>query len=144
MAIFKSIKQSNSEGDDVSSSLAYDGQRLLLFKYTDGQSDIYESKLKGMEWSEPKLMSKVVNTDANETFASYDPQDIKVYFITDGGHGGDKNISFSGKKDMEETFWGKAQSRQEVNQVFKKVRYIWHPMAKPCISVHGAYVHRRL
>ena len=25
------------------------------------------------------------------------------------GYGGDKNISFSGK-DMEETFWGKAQS----------------------------------
>ena len=51
----------------ISSSLAYDGQRLLLFKYKDGQSDIYESKLNGTEWSEPKLkMSKVVNTDANE------------------------------------------------------------------------------
>ncbi len=112
----------NTDGDDVSSSLAYDGQRLLLFKYTDGQSDIYESKLNGTEWSEPKLkMSKVVNTDANETFASYDPQDIKVYFVTDGGYGGDKNISFSGKKDMEETFWGKAQSAgQEVNSGFQE------------------------
>ena len=37
--------------------------------------------LMGREWSVPKLkMSKVVNTDANETFASTDPQDIKVYF----------------------------------------------------------------
>ena len=54
-------------------------------------------------------MSKVVNTDANETFASYDPQDIKVYFITDGGYGGDKNISFSGKKIWKKPF-GKAQS----------------------------------
>ncbi len=118
----KALNSLNSEGDDVSSSLAYDGQRLLLFKYTDGQSDIYESKLKGTEWSEPKLkMSKVVNTDANETFASYDPQDIKVYFITDGGYGGDKNISFSGKKDMDETFWGKAQSAgQEVNSGFQE------------------------
>ena len=116
----KALNSLNSEGDDVSSSLAYDGQRLLLFKYTDGQSDIYESKLNGREWSEPKLkMSKVVNTDANETFASYDPQDIKVYFVTDGGYGGDKNISFSGKKDMQEIFWGKAQSAgQEVNSGF--------------------------
>ena len=116
------INSLNTEGDDVSSSLAYDGQRLLLFKYNDGQSDIYESKLNGTQWSEPKLkMSKVVNTDANETFASYDPQDIKVYFVTDGGYGGDKNISFSGKKDMEETFWGKAQSAgQEVNSGFQE------------------------
>ena len=88
----------------IYSSLAMTVNVLLLFKYIDGQSDIYESKLNGTQWSEPKLkMSKVVNTDANETFASYDPQDIKVYFITDEGYGGDKNIGFSGKKDMEET-----------------------------------------
>ncbi len=118
----KALNSLNSEGDDVSSSLAYDGQRLLLFKFTNGQSDIYESKLQGTEWSEPKLkMSKVVNTDANETFASYDPQDIKVYFITDGSFAGDKNINFSGKKDMEETFWGKAQSAgQQVNSGFQE------------------------
>ena len=118
----KALNSLNSEGDDISSSLAYDGQRLLLFKFTDGQSDIYESKLQGTEWSEPKLkMSKVVNTDANETFASYDPQDIKVYFITDGSFAGDKNINFSGKKDMEETFWGKAQSAgQQVNSGFQE------------------------
>ncbi|MBH83631.1 MAG: hypothetical protein CMP70_03030 [Flavobacteriales bacterium] len=118
----KALNSLNSEGDDVSSSLAYDGQRMLLFKQIDGQSDIYESKLMGTEWSEPKLkMSKVVNSNANETFASYDPQDIKVYFISDGGYGGDKNISFSGKKDMEEIFWGKAQSAgQEVNSGFQE------------------------
>ena len=67
----KALNSLNSEGDDVSSSLAYDGQRMLLFKQIDGQSDIYESKLMGTEWSEPKLkMSKVVNSNANETFAS--------------------------------------------------------------------------
>ena len=117
-----SVNSLNTEGDDVSSNLAYDGQRLLLFKDTNGQSDIYESKLQGTTWSEPKLkMSKVVNIDGNETFASYDPQDIKVYFVSDGGYGGDKNISFSGKKDDEEKFWGQSQSAgQLVNTGFQE------------------------
>ena len=114
------IEELNSEGDDVASSLAYDGQRILLFKDVDGQNDIFETKLNGTSWAEPKLkMSKVVNTEFNETFASYDPQDIKVYYITDGGHGGDLDIIFSGKKDQEERYWGKGQSAgHEVNSAF--------------------------
>ena len=68
----------------------------------EGQNDIFETQLQGTTWTEPKLkMSKVVNTGFNETFASYDPQDIKVYYVTDGGHGGDLDIIFSGKKDQE-------------------------------------------
>jgi outer membrane protein OmpA-like peptidoglycan-associated protein len=63
----------------------------------------------------------VVNVEGNETFASYDPQDIKVYFVSDGGFGGDQNINFSGKKDMEEKFWGQSQSAgQEINTGFQE------------------------
>ena len=114
------IEELNTEEDDVASSLAYDGQRILLFKFNDGQADIYQSKLEGNNWSEPVLkMSKIVNTDANETFASYDPQDIKVYYVTNGGHGGDQDIIFSGKKDENEKYWGKGQSvGHEVNSPF--------------------------
>lgn len=114
------IEELNTEEDDVASSLAYDGQRILLFKFNDGQADIYQSKLEGNNWSEPVLkMSKIVNTDANETFASYDPQDIKVYYVTNGGHGGDQDIIFSGKKDENEKYWGKGQSAgHEVNSPF--------------------------
>lgn len=112
----------NTQDDDVASSLAYDGQRILLFKSTEGQEDIYESKLFGTDWTAPKLkMSKVVNTEQNETFASYDPQDIKVYYVSDGGYGGDQDIIFSGKKDMEEKFWGKGQSAgHEINSAFNE------------------------
>jgi outer membrane protein OmpA-like peptidoglycan-associated protein/tetratricopeptide (TPR) repeat protein len=116
----RGIEELNTEGDDVASSLAYDGQRILLFKTIEGQNDIFETKLQGTTWTEPKLkMSKVVNTNFNETFASYDPQDIKVYYVTDGGHGGDLDIIFSGKKDQAERFWGKGQSAgHEVNSAF--------------------------
>ena len=114
------IENLNTNEDDVASSLSYDGQRILLFKFKEGQADIYQSKLEGNNWSEPLLkMSKVVNTNANETFASYDPQDIKVYYISDGGHGQDQDIIFSGKKDDDEKYWGKGQSvGHEVNSPF--------------------------
>ena len=116
------IRELNSDVDDIASGLAYDGQRILLFKDIDGQTDIFQSKLEGTKWSEPKIkMSKIVNTEFNETFASYDPEDIKVYYVTDGGYGGDKNIFFSGKKDSQEKFWGKGQSAgQYVNSGFQE------------------------
>lgn len=116
----KGITALNTDQDDIASSLAYDGQRILLFKAPNGHNDIYQSKLEGTDWSEPKLkMSKVVNTELNETFAAYDPQDIKVYYVSDGGFGGDQDIIFSGKKDEEEKFWGKGQSAgHEINSAF--------------------------
>ncbi|MAN49378.1 MAG: hypothetical protein CMD04_00970, partial [Flavobacteriales bacterium] len=90
---------------------AYDGQRILLFKNNEGHFDIYQSNLSGSKWTDPKLkMSKIVNTSSNETFASYDPQDIKVYYVSDGGYTGDQDIIFSGKKDNAEKYWGKGQS----------------------------------
>ena len=100
-----------------------------------GKLTSIQSKLEGNNWSEPVLkMSKVVNTDANETFASYDPQDIKVYYVSDGGHGGDQDIIFSGKKDNDEKYWGKGQSAgHEVNWLFMKDLYLWHQMGKVCI-----------
>ena len=116
------IRELNSDLDDVATGLAYDGQRILLYKDVGGQKDIFQSLLNGTKWSEPKLkMSKVVNTEFNETFACYDPEDIKVYYVTDGGYGGIKNIFYSGKKDSQEKFWSKGQSAgQYVNSGFQE------------------------
>ena len=105
------IDNLSTQFDDIASSLAYDGQRILLFKNNEGHFDIYQSNLSGSKWTDPKLkMSKIVNTTSNETFASYDPQDIKVYYVSDGGYTGDQDIIFSGKKDNAEKYWGKGQS----------------------------------
>ena len=115
----KPIDNLNTDEDEVASSLAYDGQRILLFKYNEGQADIYQSILDGDSWSAPKLkMSKVVNTDANETFASFDPQDIKVYYVSDGGTAVIKTL-YLVEKDDEEKYWGKGQSAgHEVNSSY--------------------------
>ena len=129
------ISELNTENDDVSGGLSYDGQRLLIFKQEDGNSDVYESKLNGLKWSVPsrKMGEKLRggNTDGNETFASFDPPDVKVYYVTDGGYSGNKNIYFSGVMNRERNLWGKGQSAgHEVNTKFQEGSVYIHPDGK--------------
>ena len=109
-----SLSELNTINDDVSGGLAFDGQRLLIFKDEDNNTDVYESSLNGKYWQEPKRkMGEKLrggNTDQNETFASFDPPDIKVYYISDGGYSGNKNIYYSGIMNKEQDIWGKGQS----------------------------------
>ena len=134
---FKSIfplSELNSSSDDVSGGLSYDGQRLLIFKEEDGNTDVYESALNGKYWGEVNRKmgkkSRGGNTDKNETFASFDPPDIKVYYITDGGHSGNKNIYFSGVMNRERNIWGKGQSAGVVNTKFQEGSVYIHPDGK--------------
>ena len=129
------ISELNTENDDVSGGLSYDGQRLLIFKQEDGNSDVFESKLNGLKWSAPsrKMGEKLRggNTDGNETFASFDPPDIKIYYITDGGYSGNKNIYFSGVMNRERNLWGKGQSAgHEINTKFQEGSVYIHPDGK--------------
>ena len=129
-----SLSELNSISDDVSGGLSYDGQRLLIFKEEDGNTDVYESELNGKYWGEvTRKMGKKArggNTEKNETFASYDPPDIKVYYITDGGHSGNKNIYFSGVMNRERNIWGKGQSAGVVNTKYQEGSVYIHPDGK--------------
>src|SRR5690606_33546596 len=62
----------NSNNDDISNCLSYDGTKMLLHRENGGQTDIFESKLKGNEWSDPKMLSIFISSDKNnERYASY-------------------------------------------------------------------------
>ena len=128
------LHELNSSSDDVSGGLSYDGQRLLIFKEEDGNTDVYQSELNGKYWGEVNRKmgekSRGGNTDKNETFASFDPPDIKVYYITDGGHSGNKNIYFSGVMNRERNIWGKGQSAGVVNTKFQEGSVYIHPDGK--------------
>ena len=129
------ISELNTENNDVAGGLSYDGQRLLIFKQEDGNTDVFESKLNGLKWEIPtrKMGEKLRggNTDGNETFASFDPPDIKVYYITDGGYSGNKNIYFSGVMNRERNLWGKGQSAgHEINTKFQEGSVYIHPDGK--------------
>ena len=129
------ILELNTSQDDVSGGLSYDGQRLLIFKEDSGNTDVFESKLNGLNWGEPhrKMGQKLKggNTNGNETFASFDPPDVKVYYITDVAYGGNKNIYFSGIMNKERDLWGKGKSAgQAINTKFQEGSVFIHPDAK--------------
>ena len=70
----------STEATEVASGLSYDGQRMLLFSMKEGNANVLESKLEGRDWGAPTVkMSSNNNTEANETYASYEPADIKVF-----------------------------------------------------------------
>ena len=126
-----SLSELNTSTDDVSGGLSYDGQRLLIYKEEYGNTDVFESLLDGQEWSKVnrKMGDKLKggNTDKNETFASYDPPGVKVYYITDGGYSGNKDIYFSGVMNRERNIWGKGQSAGVVNTKFQEGSVYIHP-----------------
>ncbi|MEC9209598.1 MAG: OmpA family protein [Bacteroidota bacterium] len=129
-----SLSELNTLTDDVSGGLSYDGQRLLIYKEEDGNTDVFESKLNGKYWDQAnrKMGEKLRggNTDADETFASFDPPDIKVYYITDGGYSSNKDIYFSGVMNRERNIWGKGQSAGVVNTKFQEGSVYIHPDAR--------------
>ena len=81
----------NAEGRNNSAiGLSNDGQRMLLYRDDiHGNGDIYESMLKGTEWTAPVLMPDPINTQYHESSASISPDGKTLYFVSDrpGGIG---------------------------------------------------------
>jgi flagellar motor protein MotB/tetratricopeptide (TPR) repeat protein len=129
-----SLSELNTTTDDVSGGLSYDGQRLLIYKEEDSNTDVFESTLNGKYWGkENRKMGEKLrggNTDKDETFASFDPPDVKIYYITDGGYSGNKDIYFSGVMNRERNIWGKGQSAGVVNTKFQEGSVYIHPDAR--------------
>ena len=74
----------NSEQDDVSNNLSYDGTKMLIHRETNGQFDIFESRLKGLDWSSPTAMHfQISNSKSNEKYAAYSHDGWSVYFARD-------------------------------------------------------------
>jgi len=133
--LVETISTINTSKDDVAGGLSYDGQRLLIYKIKNENADVYESKLNGLKWSNPvRKMGKAgnsVNTKDNETLASYDPADIKVYYLTDGGVKKNWDIMFSGVMNRDRNIWGKGQSAgHEVNTKYHEGSVYLHPDGK--------------
>lgn len=74
----------NTMDNEVSNTLSYDGTRMLLHRETKEGSDIYESHLKGANWTDPEKMSSMISsTKANEKYGCYNDDGYKVYFTRD-------------------------------------------------------------
>ncbi len=86
----------NSLLDDVSSNLSFDGTKMLMSRESAGQIDLYESKLKGLEWSDPKMLHfQISSSKANEEYASYSEDGWCIYFTRDNDNRGNGYDIFS-------------------------------------------------
>ena len=130
-----SISSLNSLNNDLSGSLYYDGSKFLYSKFNNDNFDIYESFRKDNNWTVGKRKMgdelRGPNTENDEFFTSYDPPEVKVYFITNGGYSGNKDIYFSGVKNKERNIWGGAQSAGiEINTNYDEGSVYIHPDGK--------------
>jgi outer membrane protein OmpA-like peptidoglycan-associated protein/tetratricopeptide (TPR) repeat protein len=74
----------NTEVDDVSNNLNYDGTKMLFHREVNGQFDIFESRLSGLDWSTPTAMHfQISSSKANEQYAAYSNDGWSVYFSRD-------------------------------------------------------------
>lgn len=74
----------NSDVDDVSNNLSYDGTKMLIHREVNGQFDIFESKLSGTDWSNPAAMHfQISSSKANEKYAAYSHDGWSIYFSRD-------------------------------------------------------------
>jgi outer membrane protein OmpA-like peptidoglycan-associated protein/tetratricopeptide (TPR) repeat protein len=74
----------NSTVDDVSDNLSYDGTKMLIHRENNGTFDIFESKLSGLNWSNPALAHfQISSNKANEKYASYNHDGWSIYFVRD-------------------------------------------------------------
>ncbi len=103
-AVFMSVRNQNdwsipveittqivSEGNLFPTGLSADGTILLLaYKPIKGTSDIWYTQYDGMFWSPAQPIYGAINTNANESHASFSPDGNRIYFSSDrrGGQGG--------------------------------------------------------
>ena len=80
----KPIDNVNTSSDDVSNNISYDGTKMLLHREVDGQTDIFESQLKGANWTPAeKLPFQISNKNSNEVYASYSSDGWSIFFDRD-------------------------------------------------------------
>lgn len=83
----KPIKGVNTESDDISGNLSFDGTKMLMHREVDGQTDIFESELKGLNWSSPKKAHYQISSPrSNERYAAYSPDGWSIYFNRDNAN----------------------------------------------------------
>jgi outer membrane protein OmpA-like peptidoglycan-associated protein len=101
----------NTKGRNNSAiALSNDGQYMLIYHDDfNGNGDIYESKLKGTQWSEPARLDEPVNSKFHESSASISPDGKTIYFVSDRPDGeGGRDIWFSVKDENGK--WSKAEN----------------------------------
>jgi outer membrane protein OmpA-like peptidoglycan-associated protein/tetratricopeptide (TPR) repeat protein len=120
----------NTTNDETASMLYYDGTKMLIFKKEEDNYDVFETFLKGDNWTVPMKLHKGVNTPDNQTYASYCENRNRLYYLSDKSTGASKgyDIYFSSKMNNSNTEFAAAQSvGTEVNTKLNEGSVFIHP-----------------
>lgn len=125
----------NSQSDDECVALSGDAQRLFLSREKDGKKDLFRSELRGSIWTNPvEIAKQSINTEYNESHASFSHDNIKIYYITDNPYAnkGGSDIFFSGRVNAtHKEEWGKAfTAGSELNTRYNEGCIFFHPDGK--------------
>jgi outer membrane protein OmpA-like peptidoglycan-associated protein/tetratricopeptide (TPR) repeat protein len=122
-------KPLNSEYHDATNWLSPDGQDLILYRGDNG-GDLYESKLKGEDWTEPDAFPRPINSKYHESSAAYTSDMNTLYFVSDrpGGFGGhDIYTSTRDKKGK----WSEPRNLGGIiNTMYDEISVFLHPDGK--------------
>lgn len=89
-------------------ALSNDGQTLFLYRDDDsGNGDIYQSTLKGNDWTKAVKLPSTINSKDHESSASLSPDGNTLYFVSDRKGGLGKRDIWYSKKDGNNQ-WGQA------------------------------------
>ncbi len=82
----------NTNSHDATVGLNPDGSSMIIYRTTRDMlsGDLYEARLKAMQWQAPELMTEKINSKYQEPSASIAPGGDEIYFSSDrpGGYGG--------------------------------------------------------
>lgn len=100
----------NSISDDVSNNLSYDGTKMLIHREVNGQFDIYESKLSGLNWTDPVLAHfQISSGKSNEKYAAYSNDGWSLYFSRDNDSKSNGfDVMFSAMQSRQQKDYGAA------------------------------------
>lgn len=77
----------NTLQNDIANNLSYDGTKMLLHREVDGQLDVFESELKGLDWSSPRVLPSAISSNrSNDSYASYYPDGWSIFFARDNAN----------------------------------------------------------
>ncbi len=112
----------NSTGDEIANCMSYDGSKMLLHRLEGGQTDIWESKLVGANWGDPKRMPFQISSEKNnEKFASYSEDGWKIYFNRDNeGRENGTEIMFSAMQNKMKQDYMAASMLSSCNSKFNE------------------------
>ncbi len=117
----------NTADHEATIGLSVDGQRLIIYRYADGEGGLYESYLDGEIWTEPKKLGSDINDGGWNSHGTLNAMGDMLCFTSDRPEGfGGRDIYFA--KRLPNGEWGLVQNfGPNINTIYDEGSPYLHP-----------------